>query len=533
MKQKAKLSSLIFALLLFFSFNSIYSQAKVDYNLKAEPHVHKTGADHSKFEQLKKEFKSPEEVTAACLSCHNKRGEEFIKTPHWRWEQPNKDNKHQGTYMLGKANVINNFCIALQSNEPRCTSCHAGYGWKNKDFDFTDQNKIDCLVCHDNTGTYKKFPTKAGYPVTKPTVFKGNGKTFYPPDYNKIAQNVGLPKRQNCGTCHYKGGGGNNVKHGDLELALNKTTKKVDVHMGIDGQNMQCIECHQTEHHNIPGKLYTIASDNSNRVTCEQCHKGEVHADSKINDHMAKVACETCHIPVYAKVNPVKLSWDWSTAGKFKNGKPFKVEGPYGKDTYFTLKGNFVWGKNVKPDYQFFNGTASHTLITDKIDPTKTVELNHLNGSYIDSSSKLIPVRIFHGKQIYDAKYNTMVYPKLFGKKGTGAYWAEFDWNKAAAAGMKYAGLPYSGKYGFVNTVTYWQLEHMVSPKEDALKCADCHVPEGGRLANVKDPNLYVPGRDNNATLDAIGVILLLLTLAGVLIHGFGRYYFNNKSKGE
>jgi octaheme c-type cytochrome (tetrathionate reductase family) len=525
---KKSIVSLLFILsFLIFSIN--YAQQAVNYDLKSEPHTHKAGTDHSLFPALQKEFKTPEEVTQACLSCHTNRGKEIMATPHWLWKQPNKDNKHDGTYMLGKANVINNFCIGIESNEPRCTSCHAGYGWKNKDFDFSNQNKIDCLICHDNTGTYKKFPTGAGYPAEKDKVFKGNGKTYHRPDYSYIAQHIGLPKRQNCGACHFTGGGGNNVKHGDLELALNKTTKKVDVHMGIDGQNMQCIECHKTEHHNITGKLYTIASDNTNRVTCTQCHVGKVHADEKINDHMAKVACETCHIPVYAKVNPVKLSWDWSTAGKMKNGKPFKIEGPYGKDTYFTLKGNFKWGKNVQPEYQFFNGTASHTLLTDKIDPTKTVELNHLNGSYLDPNSKLVPVRVFHGRQIYDAKFNHLIQPKLFGPKGSGAYWKEFDWGKAAEAGMKYVGVPYSGKYGFVNTVSYWQIEHMVSPKEDALKCQDCHVKKGGRLANVNDPDLYVPGRDSNATLDTFGVILLLLTLIGVAIHGFGRFYFNRK----
>ena len=30
-------------------------------------------------------------------------------------------------------------------------------------------------------------PTKAGYPVTEPTVFPENGKTYLPPDYKKVA----------------------------------------------------------------------------------------------------------------------------------------------------------------------------------------------------------------------------------------------------------------------------------------------------------------------------------------------------------
>ena len=41
---------------------------------------------------------------------------------------------------------------------------------------------------------------------------------------------------------------------------------------------------------------------------------------------------------------------------------------------------------------------------------------------------------------------------------------------------MKAAGLAYSGEYGWVETEMFWGIDHMVSPKEDALKCRDCHV---------------------------------------------------------
>jgi hypothetical protein len=35
--------------------------------------------------------------------------------------------------------------------------------------------------------------------------------------------------------------------------------------------------------------------------------------------------------------------------------------------------------------------------------------------------------------------------------------------------------IPYSGKYGFAETEMYWPLSHMVSTKEKALACTDCH----------------------------------------------------------
>jgi hypothetical protein len=40
---------------------------------------------------------------------------------------------------------------------------------------------------------------------------------------------------------------------------------------------------------------------------------------------------------------------------------------------------------------------------------------------------------------------------------------------------MQAAGLAYSGKYEFVDTVMHWGLTHEVLPKEQALSCAQCH----------------------------------------------------------
>ncbi|HHI68910.1 MAG TPA: cytochrome C, partial [Planctomycetes bacterium] len=136
-------------------------------------------ADHSKFKILQQDFPDGPSVTKACLTCHTEAARQIMKTSHWTWICPKarkemgvKEIKHQVPY--GKAEyIINNFCISLPSNEPRCTSCHAGYGWADKTFDFKNQYLVDCLVCHDQTGKYKKFPTAAGHPVYKKDYPKG------------------------------------------------------------------------------------------------------------------------------------------------------------------------------------------------------------------------------------------------------------------------------------------------------------------------------------------------------------------------
>ncbi|OYT12856.1 MAG: cytochrome C [Bacteroidetes bacterium 4572_114] len=469
--------------------------------------------NHSKFEILQQKFETPQQVTEACLSCHNRTGHDVMKSSHWNWTKDYRTDSGD-TIQLGKKNIINNFCIGISSNEPRCTSCHIGYGWKDHSFDFTDSRNIDCIVCHDRTGTYKKFPTGAGYPVKE--VKKFGNKTFYPPDYNKIAQNVGTPARQNCGTCHFVGGGGNNVKHGDIANEMNQVTKEVDVHMGLDGANMECVDCHKTERHNITGNLYSIASADTNRVSCERCHTGQPHKNTIINQHTKKVACQTCHIPEYAKVSATKMYWNWSTAGKFNDdGSVLIKKDSAGNMIYHSLKGSFVWKNNVKPEYMWFNGKAKHYVLGDKVDTTKPVQLNTLLGNYHDKNSKIVPVKVHSGRQIYDPVNNTMILPHLFGKDST-SYWKNFDWNKAAETGMKSVNQPYSGKYAFAPTEMYWPINHMVAPMGKSLQCTDCHS-RNSRLAKLTD--FYLPGRDYSSFLDWLGFGLMFFAFVGVVIH--------------
>ena len=415
----------------------------------------------------------------------------------------------------------------IRGNEARCTSCHAGYGWKNDDFDFTDQSSIDCLVCHDQTHTYKKWPPGAGYPVEEPKKFKGK-KMFYPPDYNKVAQSVGRPDRKNCGTCHFYGGGGDGVKHGDLDSSLVDPSKSLDVHMNSEGANFTCVRCHTTDAHKIAGRCYKkpaaeelkslIDDDLIDRITCVSCHTSQPHKPGhKANDHTDKVACQSCHIPEFARVLPTKMMWDWSTAGDLKDGKPYAKTGDYGKHSYATIKGTFRWEKNVVPQYFWFNGELDYTLLTDTIDPSEPVELNKVVGDKDDPRSRIYPFKVHVGKQPYDKGNNTMAALHLFSPKEDDAYWGSFDWQKAISSGMRMMGLDYSGEYDFVDTLYYFQITHMVAPKEDSLECSQCHSRHG-RLANLA--GFYMPGRDFSSSLNIIGWLVVIGSLVGVIIHG-------------
>ncbi|MEN8116936.1 MAG: tetrathionate reductase family octaheme c-type cytochrome [Bacteroidota bacterium] len=481
--------------------------------------------DHSKFEILKQNFERPQDVTNACLSCHNRADHDIMMTSHWNWSRKTI-SENGDTIELGKKNILNNFCVGTSSNEARCTSCHIGYGWKDKNFDFTKSENIDCLVCHDQTGSYKKFPSSAGYPVKEEKKF--DGTTFSPPDYNLIAQNVGVSKKENCGACHFNGGGGNNVKHGDIAMELNHITDDIDVHMAVDGKDMSCTACHVTEHHNITGQLYSVSSENEDRVTCTQCHTEAPHRNEHLNLHNNKVACQTCHIPFYAKVNATKMSWDWSTAGKLNaDGSQIVLKDSAGNITYHTKKGNFNWETNVEPEYAWSNGKAKHYMLGEKVDTTEVIKLNTLLGEYNDPDAIIIPVKVHRARQIYDPANKILINPHLFGKDST-SYWKNFDWDKASRTGMESANLPYSGEYTFVSTEMSWPINHMVSKSSEALTCTECHSPQG-RLKDLDD--FYMVGRDSSSTLDIIGILMIIGALGGVTVHAAIRIFNGKKRK--
>jgi len=474
--------------------------------------VHVPSVDHSKLPELQKEFRNPHEVTAACLSCHTERGAEVLANAHWNWEREAYIEGRGVTY-LGKKNLLNNFCTGIISNEQACNKCHIGYGWKDNSFDHGNQYNIDCLVCHDRTGTYEKATGGAGYPPMGDDA----------PDYRLIVQHVGIPGKENCGYCHFMSAGGNNVKHGDLEIALLNCDRNVDVHMGKDGLDMSCVDCHVTERHQMRGKYYAVSSTPENRAHCEDCHGSFPHTKSKLNEHTVKVDCRTCHIPTYAKVNPTKMFWDWSTAGRRQGGMPYHILDSLGNEIYLSTKGDFAWRTNVEPEYVWFNGTADHHLITDLIQ-SDTININTLFGSYRDHNSKIIPVKIHRGRQPYDTEYLTLLQAKLWAaQEGEGALWVDLDWEAALSAGMEYAGLPYSGNYDFVHTRMYLPVSHMVSKSEDALKCEDCHTRNNGRLRNLQD--VYIPANSYNSVIDTAGVGMLIITLIGVFAHALIRFF--------
>jgi hypothetical protein len=224
------------------------------------------------------------------------------------------------------------------------------------------------------------------------------------------------------------------------------------------------------------------------------------------------------------------MSWDWSTAGKLgPDGKPMTKKDDHNHVIYDSRKGDFVMGENVTPEYLWFNGKVTYTLLGDKVDKSKGVTpINRIEGSPTDGKSMIWPMKVMRGKQPFDPVNHTLVMPHTAGNDKIG-YWKNFNWENAIADGMQNMEAPFSGKVDFIETEMFWPSTHMVAPKEKALTCVQCHdAKTGGRLKDVK--GIYMPGRgDNNQLLDKAGWALALLTLLGVMIHGAGRIYMSNR----
>jgi len=409
-------------------------------------------------------------------------------------------------------------------------ACHPGWGTS------TDKG-INCLFCH----SHKEMNWDES--VEDIAAFLGAGDEDslqiareIQAELREAVQSVGRPERKNCGSCHFYGGGGDGVKHGDLDTSLAKPNKELDVHMGVDSQNFDCVRCHTTTLHNIAGRVYKLPAavdrkslvedDLASKITCESCHTRTPHkAGSKANDHTDKVACQSCHIPEFARVNPTKMSWDWGQAGKTKDGKSYKTKDEFGKDDYMTIKGQMKWAKNGKPEYFWYNGTIKSVTAKDQIDPRQPVKVSWPEGRRQDVSARIYPFKVHYGNQPYDKEHNTLLVPLLSGKDG---YWTTLDWNQSLTKGQEALGLPFSGRFDFVQTTYVFPITHMVAPKEKALACTECHSRQGSRLANLG--GFYMPGRDRNKWLDIFSWIAVLGVLAGVVLRGAGRLLANGKN---
>lgn len=409
---------------------------------------------------------SIKDVTEKCLECHSEEGKEILNSVHFKWGGHSPQvSGFEHSIDLGLYTILNNYMIGTGPNLPYCASCHIGFGWVKQPFNFNDPNLIDCLVCHDTTGKYKKDPFGGGFP--DPQI-----------NLKEIAVSVGIPSRKNCGSCHFYSDGGPNIKHGDLSPGLISPDPDYDVHMGAF--QMNCQDCHYTKNHKIIGRSLS-APASEGILSCQRCHSLKPHQiagilGAHLDNHIKSISCQTCHIPYIAKEYPTRIYLDWSKAGmedyKLPKGDKNLIY-RYDKKTGFE-----IWRRNYVPVYRWYDGKRKVYKLGDKIDPSSRIVLNQIEGDKKNPNARIYPLKIHKANQPYDLEEKTLVVPKLYD-----GFWNDFIWQKAIKEGMEYLGMPFSGSYGFVETEMYTSINHKVVPKKKSLGCTDCHSKEAVRCS--------------------------------------------------
>jgi hypothetical protein len=145
----------------------------------------------------------------------------------------------------------------------------------------------------------------------------------------QTALTVGRATTQNCLNCHQHNMGGDVYQHNVAAKSLGYQNKRL-LHKGAKRGNpfsladdvhaaaqLICTDCHRPEGHKIPrGRLGVdlVANDLPNKtVACDTCHTATPHTRSQdktiLNGHIARLACETCHITHLQANNVVLRDW--------------------------------------------------------------------------------------------------------------------------------------------------------------------------------------------------------------------------------
>ncbi|HSN56733.1 MAG TPA: MopE-related protein [Candidatus Sulfomarinibacteraceae bacterium] len=394
-----------------------------------------------------------------CLQCHTAEAHEVHGSVMYQW-QGETPEMASGPARQGKiAGAVNSYCINILGNWGACGNCHVGLGAQPSAEATPEQlANIDCMMCHQEAYRRKKVdgrfvPDESAMAITM----------------DQAARTVHRPERSNCLQCHAKAGGGDAVKRGDLTMAqISTSDRSFDVHMATTGGDMPCQSCHTFTDHRVAGRGSDLRpSDSADVPECSDCHAvmttPDGHEGEHVERHVDRVACQTCHIPVYAK--------DAADSAASEATETHRTW----LDTHSTappFHPALIRANDLVPEYRFWNRMSRNHLLNDvaSVDPaTGRYPTSRPLGGIDDPDSKL-----------YAFKYKTAEQPfahdqgKLIALD-TAVFFATGDPIAATEAGLVNMGLSASEPYSWVETDTYQMLNHQVGVASAALECADCH----------------------------------------------------------
>jgi hypothetical protein len=253
--------------------------------------------------------------------------------------------------------------------------------------------------------------------------------------------------------------------------------------MATTGANLSCTACHKTQAHKIAGRGSDLRpSEGANPVNCSTatCHSGKTgvltgHSNEQISRHAGRVACQTCHIPIYAR-NAVDSSAGEQTetyrtwaATEFANNRQEPLK---------TLAGD------LKPVYRFWNRKSWGYDLKDvpvKNSQTGNYILSIPQGTVADAESKLYPFKFKTAEQPLNTSRNQLI------ALDTKVFFATGNLYEAVQSGLVNMGYTRGEPYSMVKTEEFQLINHEVPPKTAALACASCHTAGVAKQMNLRE----------------------------------------------
>ncbi len=422
-----------------------------------------------------------------CVACHPTEAREAHASLHYQQSGPTPFVPNiPGD--AGKNNgALNTYCGAITTSRYfTCAGCHGTNGQRPAAEPTVAQlANVDCLMCHQANyarkaaGPYEQLSAlgQDGQPrLLLVPVEDANGFRFTP-DESKMtitlveaARTAGPTTRATCLRCHANAGGGDGTKRGDLSSISANPPLLSDVHMSPAGEDMTCAECHDAGNHKVTGRgLDLRENDVAEWLTCTECHSERPHGDydpragDSRDAHAARVACQTCHIPTYAKDIDTEMARDWRT--------PVWWPGAFGGQGGW--KPEETRAADVVPTYRWFDGTSEVYVLGQS--PTLNANGEYEFGVPLGSVSS-------PGAKLYPMKEHRSVAARLNSTgqmipHSTEVFFRTGDFTQAIVEGMARSGM--SGAYSIVPVHTFQTINHGVEPADNALECAECHAGSG------------------------------------------------------
>ena len=471
-------------------------------------------------------FNTPAGVTAKCLDCHAAEGSDAVNSLHGMMPTPapsvvNTSGDSQ------KLMEITTFCSYPNPDlaAAACLGCHPTLG-KYRNLTASD---IDCLRCHNDA--YKRMfppdPDPANY--THVVDWQGTAKTYVPADRDDttgefyvvfnwdampgltapdLIKGVHRPTTSTCLSCHAKAGGGDWTKRGDLGLSTSNPSSAEDVHLASvanGGAGLSCSSCHTATSHEIPGRGIDLRPEEGGSVkACVDCHvdmdSGGGHAAagkrSEPDRHVARVACQACHIPAFGKGGATEISRNWLD--------------PHWNQGLCNGQGAWVGFEdkqsNVVPDYVFFDGTSYVYALDQTLTRVDPISGNDLmadaNGGIHDALgvSKLVPIKRHWSNMAVMS--SGLDIGKVIPFDVTWQFITGLS-DEAAERGKEYAG--YTGSHEWKHLEAEMAINHGVSPAADVADCSNCHERDFELETTNKLDTLgyHLKDTDKNGVIDA------------------------------